>query len=100
MAIPQALRDEMVEIIDERLADADGFVLMESGNRRAITYLQGMGALVEFKSGVYWATVHATHVRWQLIHPRLVWPSNNWFSVSVLAVTALVGVGTIVSNIF
>ena len=31
--------------------------------------------------------------------PRTAWLSDNWFPVGVLAVTALVGVGTIVSNV-
>ena len=36
----------------------------------------------------------------ELEHPIAAWVKANWFSAGILAVTALVGVGTIVSNVF
>ncbi len=99
----KATRRKMIDCIDEHLKQ-ESFIGISSsqGNLRkwgmdTLRYLEDLGALYRVENG-WRLTVHAPKVRQSLAHPWLYWLKENWFSVGILIVTGLVGVGTIVSN--
>ena len=99
---------KMISFLDQKMREAaednNVVVAASAGNiekwgRSTLHYLRDLGALREVEHG--WViTAHASEVRGRLFHPRVVWLRENWFPVGILLITALVGVGTIVSNVF
>ena len=104
MAIPEDIKRLMIAHIDELTTDPRLYLLAKAGDsfeyRRALRYLEDLRAVEDTNGrGAYTLTVWASQVRYRLVHPRLAWIRDNWFPMGVLMVSALVGVGTIVSNV-
>ena len=89
----------MVKFIDDSLADNPTIIYRSSAlDWEVANYLEDLGAIRQANDHHYTLTVFAPEVRRRLNHPRLAWFCDNWFSVGVLLVSLLVGVGTIISN--
>ena len=104
MTIPEDIKRLMVARIDELAANPRRYLQTMAGDsfedRRALRFLENLHAVEDTNGrGAYTLTVWGSQVRFRLAHSHLAWIRDNWFPMGVLMVSALVGVGTIVSNV-